>query len=78
MRNKSPEEVSFHELECLSRDHPEQALALWEEIKATARQDIANGWHGARGISTGPWERACYLAIREHSTNSFRRGTALR
>lgn len=65
IREKSPDQVTFDEIECLSRDHPEEALARWEEVKAADRQDLANGWHAARGVSFEAWDRARFLAIRE-------------
>jgi hypothetical protein len=65
MRDKSPDKITFHELEVLSREHPDAALARWEEVKAAARLDLANGWQAARGVSGNAWERACFLAIRE-------------
>ena len=70
-RKKAPDEVTFEDLECLSRDHPEEALARWEEIKATAREDIGNGWHAGRGVAHRAWDRACYLAIREQFRETF-------
>ena len=71
LRTKSPDQVTFDDLECLSREHPEEALARWDEVKATAREDIANGWHAARGITPTAWQRACFLAIRDELRTTF-------
>jgi hypothetical protein len=65
VRNKSPDKVSFLDLEGLSRSMPEEALQLWEEVKAAARNDLANGWHAARAVRGDAWGRACFLAIRD-------------
>jgi hypothetical protein len=65
IREKSPDAITFHEIECLSRKHPEEALARWEEVKAAARQDLTSGWQAARGVSGEAWGRACFLAIRK-------------
>ncbi len=65
IKDKSPDKVTFQEIEVLSRDHPEEALARWEEVKSTARHDLTNGWQAARGVSFDAWGRACYLAIRD-------------
>ena len=40
-------------------------------MKATAREDIGNGWHAAREVSYEAWDRACYLAIREELRETF-------
>lgn len=64
-RDKSPDRVTFHDIEAVSRTMPEQALQLWEEVKAAARNDLANGWHAARGVGNDAWDRACFLAIRD-------------
>jgi len=65
IRDKSPDAVTFHDLEALARAMPEQALERWEEVKAAARSDLANGWHAARGVGNDAWDRACFLAIRD-------------
>jgi hypothetical protein len=66
MRDKSPDKVTFHDLEALARnDMADEALQLWEEVKATAQNDLANGWHAARGVGYDAWDRACFLAIRD-------------
>jgi len=70
-RTKSPDQVTFDDLERLSRDHPEEALARWEEVRATAREDIGNGWHAARGVAHSAWDRACYLAVRDQLRETF-------
>lgn len=76
-RNKSADEVTFDDLERLSRQHPEEALDRWEEVKATAREDIGNGWHAARDVSCDAWDRACYLAIRDQLRETFPPRTGL-
>lgn len=64
-REKAADRVTFNDLEDLSRDHPDEALAKWEQVKAAARGDVANGWHAARGVGDDAWDRACFLAIRD-------------
>jgi hypothetical protein len=58
------EETRFSTLKTLAFHRPELALAKWEEMKAAARHDVANGWHAARTVAFEAWDRACYLAIR--------------
>jgi hypothetical protein len=65
LRDKRPDAVTFQDLEALAHNEPEQALQLWEEVKAAARNDVANGWHAARDIGIDAWDRACFLAIRD-------------
>jgi hypothetical protein len=71
IRDKSPDAVTFHDIEALSRTMPEEALQLWEEVKAAARSDLANGWHAARGVGTAAWDRASFLAIRDQLRQLF-------
>lgn len=62
---KSPNQVTFVELEYLSRDRPEAAIERWEEIKKVARSDMSSGGHAARSVSHDAWDRACFLSIRD-------------
>jgi hypothetical protein len=71
VRTKSPDQVTFDDLERLSREHPDEALARWDQVKATAREDVANGWNAARGIAPTAWQRACFLAIRDELRQTF-------
>ena len=46
--DKPPEQVSFFDIDRIARHSPEAALTKWEEVKETARHDVANGRHAAR------------------------------
>jgi hypothetical protein len=66
--DRPPQDVTFYDIERLSRIDPARAVARWEEIKATARQDLASGYTAARALEYlggSAWERANFLAIRE-------------
>jgi hypothetical protein len=63
-----PEKLTFFDIERLSQVDAAKATARWEEVKAAARNDLANGYTAARALDYmggSAWERACYLAIRE-------------
>jgi hypothetical protein len=66
--NAPPEEVTFFDIECLSREDKDRALARWEEVKATARRDLDTGFAAARALEYmggSAWQRANFHAIRE-------------
>lgn len=63
--NQPPDKVTFVTLQGLAHRQPEAALARWEDVKAAAREDLANGWLAGRSVAKEAWERACFLAVRE-------------
>ncbi|MSR53836.1 MAG: hypothetical protein EXS09_11180 [Gemmataceae bacterium] len=69
LMDKSPRDIEFRDLEHITRGpNPENALVLWERIKAAARRDVESGWQAARSLTveSGPaWVRAVFLAVRE-------------
>jgi hypothetical protein len=77
IRDKSPDAMTFHDLESVSRHMPEQTLQMWDEVKAAAQSDIANGWHAARGVDYEAWDRACFLAIRDQLRQTWPPRTGL-
>jgi hypothetical protein len=63
-----PQDVTFYDIERLSRVDPARAVARWEEVKAVARNDLASGYTAARALEYlggSAWERANFLAVRE-------------
>lgn len=63
-----PHELTFSHLEHLSRVDPARAFARWEEMRATARDDLSNGRLAAYVLEHeggSAWERAMFLAVRE-------------
>lgn len=77
-RKKSLEEVkalpvrslSWSEIDQLAEEDPALALEAWGQIKEEAREELDNGWRGARAmepdaLSRGPIDRARFLAVRE-------------
>jgi hypothetical protein len=60
------DQVHFGTLEHLAHYRPESALTKWEEVKTAAQEEVASGWHAGRAVVVDAWDRACFLAIREH------------
>jgi hypothetical protein len=63
-----PQMVTFFHLEQVSRVDPARAYARWEEMKAAARADLANGTISAfalEHVGGSAWERAMFVALRE-------------
>jgi hypothetical protein len=65
-----PDQTSWWGLSSLMKAEPETAIALWERIKQTAREELENGHLAAETFdwNSGPWDRAQFLAVR----SSFR------
>jgi hypothetical protein len=79
IRNKPAEKVDFFDLERLARVDPAEAAARWQQVKETARHDLAGGEHAARALEFmggNAWERACFLALRERLHTAWRPGNA--
>jgi hypothetical protein len=67
-RTKSPEDVTFEDIERLAKIDNSEAQARWEAVKAQARDDLERGFLAARALEFmggSAWERACFLAIRQ-------------
>lgn len=63
-----PEDVTFADLEQLTRIDPGRMAARWDEVKATARRDLDSGWIAARALEPhggSAWERACFHSVRQ-------------
>src|SRR5680860_956095 len=76
IRQSPPDQVSWFELTRVVERDPDAATALWRDIKAAARDELASGHRTAQALDWDgrPWERARFLAIRD----SFRTDTAPR
>jgi hypothetical protein len=64
--HKSPEAVSWIDLNILGDRDPELALRRWEEIKQAAREELQCGFRAARSVEefeAAPWQRAQFGAI---------------
>jgi hypothetical protein len=70
-----PEEVTWADCEELNRSSPEKALALWEEVKQAALEELGSG-HRAGGtlLDRDPraFELARFLAVRTELTEGWR------
>ena len=66
IREQPPDEVSWYDLERLVERDPEATVAIWTEVKAAAREELASGHRAARALDWegDPWARARFLAIR--------------
>lgn len=73
IRERPADQVSWFDLEHLLERNPEEMIAVWSQIKAEARRELASGHRTAQALEWqgGPWQRAQFLAIR----NSFRSST---
>jgi hypothetical protein len=63
-----PEDLTFGDLERLTKIDAELVLKRWDEVKEAARADLASGWRAGRALEAcgrSAWERANFLAIRE-------------
>src|SRR5437763_780247 len=61
------EEVSWWSLTPLIEADPEAGWAVWERVKAEARDELASGHRAALALcwDDSPWQRAMFLAIRQ-------------
>jgi hypothetical protein len=73
VRERPVDQVSWFDLDRLVERNPEETAAVWSQIKAEARKELASGHRTAQALDWGgtPWQRARFLAIRD----SFRAGT---
>ena len=71
IRERRPDEVSWYDLERLVERDPEAMVAVWKEVKAAARQELASGHRAAQSLDWDgdPWARARFLAIRASLRN---------
>ena len=62
-----PDQVSWFDLDQVTRTDPDRALARWEEIKRAALEEVQTGHRAARAVETtgndGAWRRAQFLAL---------------
>jgi hypothetical protein len=63
-----PEQVHWLDLQCLAEHDPDAVLEVWEDLKAQARDELHSGHRAAVAMDwqRQPWERARFLALREH------------
>lgn len=73
IRERSPDQVSWFDLQRLINHDPAAIAPLWSEMKVKAREELASGHRAAQTLEWkgGPWDRARFLAIRD----SFREDT---
>jgi hypothetical protein len=65
--NGPPDQVSWHDLDELSRRDPALALRRWDAVKQAAREEVATGFRAAaalEGYDSCCWGRARFLAVR--------------
>ncbi len=61
-----PDQLSWWSLARLIEHDPTKGIAVWERVKAQARDELASGHRAGRTIEHGsdPWQRAQFLALR--------------
>jgi hypothetical protein len=67
IRERPPDQVSWFDLNRLAAREPHDAAAVWREVRAAARDELASGHRTAQALAWQgrPWDRARFLAIRE-------------
>ena len=70
IQDQPPDQVSWFDLERLVERDPDAMVAVWQDIKQQAREELRSGHRAAKAVAWGgsPWQRARFLAIR----SSFR------
>jgi hypothetical protein len=79
IRKKPAEKIDFFDLERLARVDPAEAATRWQQVKDTARHDLAGGEHAARALEFmggNAWERACFMVLREQLHAAWRPSNA--
>ena len=79
-----PDQVSWFDLDTLSRHDPEKAGERWQQVKRAARLEVRDGHRAARALEgtdaptgRGCWERARFLAVRAELADAWRPRDAL-
>ena len=70
-----PREVMWADLRSLSDVDPQLALAKWEQVKQTAREELQNGHLAARAMETDsqdPYDRSHFLVLREELVEEWK------
>jgi hypothetical protein len=71
----APDQVSWYDLDTLSRHDPAAAARRWEEVKEAARGELRTGERAGQttevGLSTC-WRRARFLAVRAELIDALR------
>ncbi len=67
IRGRPPEQITWPDLLRLADREPEAMLEVWEELKATARDELGSGHRAAQALDwqRRPYARARFLAIRD-------------
>jgi hypothetical protein len=67
IRGQAPAHVTWSDLQRLADCNPDQMVAVWDEMKGDARDELASGHRAAQALDwqRRPWTRARYLAIRD-------------
>lgn len=66
LKERPPEEVSWEDLEYLSRGDPSVALRRWEDVKRAALVELQTGHRSAMALEAGGsrcWQRAQFSAL---------------
>jgi hypothetical protein len=69
------DQVSWSDLEMLTRKDPDLAASRWERMVQEARDELRSGHRAARameGYTSDAWQRARFLAIREDLAEEWR------
>ena len=66
--------MGWWDLSSLAEHDPDQALAVWEQVKVEARKELETGHWAAKALdwNSGPWERAQFLALRSSFREEWR------
>jgi len=74
-KDKPDQDVTFFDLERLSRVDPALMHERWDRVTATASEDLATGYLAALALEHlggTAWERACFLAVRRRLHGAWR------
>jgi len=72
--NCPAEELTWWDLAAIAHDHPEEALARWQEVQRAACEELRHGHRAARVVEAATsscWERAGFLAVRAELLESL-------
>lgn len=66
LRTRPLEQFSWWDINSLNDQHAELATAIWQDLKAAARDDLSSGQYAlSHVVEKSPYENALYLAVRD-------------
>jgi len=68
LKDRDPAIISWHDLNRVAEQDPEQALAIWQRITRAATEELETGDRAAKALKrfdATPWDRARFLVIRK-------------